>query len=202
MTMRVLVVGSVPVSAQSATDELEAAGHEVLRCHEESGPAFPCAALANGGGCPLEGEPVDVVLDVHDARTTAPSAYEDGVACAIRQHVPIVVVADGTHPYERWSTSHVSSATDVTRACESAATSPLPEHSDLATRVAADSLERAGVTARGATATVHRDRGSLKVLLSLPPAHPEGLEQMVVARVITALRRHDRAARGIDVTMV
>jgi len=74
--MRVLVVGSVPVSAASATDELEAAGHEVLRCHEESGPAFPCVALADGAGCPLQGEPVDVVLDVHDARTMAPSPYE------------------------------------------------------------------------------------------------------------------------------
>lgn len=200
--MRVLVVGSVPVSAQSATAELETAGHEVLRCHEESGPAFPCAALTDGDGCPLEGEPVDVVLDVHDARTTAPSAYEDGVACAIRQHVPIVVVSDGTHPYERWSTRQVSSASDVARACEAAARSPLSEHSELAARVAAESLERAGITGRAANATVHRDRGSLKVLLSLPPAHPDGLEQMVVARVISALRGHDRAARGIDVTIV
>ena len=200
--MRVLVVGSVPVSAQSATDELEAAGHEVLRCHEEAGPAFPCAALAEGRRCPLEGEPIDVVLDVHDARTMAPSAYEDGVACAIRQHVPVVVVADGKHPYERWSTRHVSSEADVVWTCEAAAGSPLPEHSELASRVAVESLERAGIPPRGASATVHRERGSLKVMLSLPPAHPEGLEQMVVARVITALRRHDRAARGVDVTIV
>jgi hypothetical protein len=200
--MRVLVVGSMPVSVGDATEELQRAGHEVLRCHDDAGPAFPCAALDGEEGCPLEGVPVDVVLDVHDARTGAPSAYEDGAACGVRQHIPLVVVADGKHPYRRWATREVSRDADVVKACEAAAAAPLAEHGEIAARVARESMERAGVDPAGVTATVHRVGGSLKVLLTLPPSHSESIESMVAARVVTHLRGYDKSARGVDVALL
>src|SRR5690554_2499155 len=97
-TMRVLVVGSGPKSADGAAQQLEAAGHEVVRCHADGGPAFPCVGLDDEQGCPLDEGPVDVVLHVHDATAVVPSLYEEGVSCGIRRHVPAVVVADGPHP--------------------------------------------------------------------------------------------------------
>jgi hypothetical protein len=150
-------------------------------------------------GCPLEGATVDVVLDVHGS-SLVPSPYEDGVACAVRQHIPLVVSRDGDHPYARWATREVGSDADLVAACEDAATAPLAAHSVIAANAARSSLERSGLDPRGATARVHRRDGRLQVHLRLPP-HPEGLESMIGARVVAAVRAHDRSAGGVDVTL-
>jgi hypothetical protein len=200
--MRVLVVGSVPVSVRGAQDELERAGHEVVRCHDDVGPAFPCAALQDGRACPLDAAPVDVVLDLHDARTAAPSPYEDGATCAIRQHVPLVVASDGRNAFDQWSTSHVTRASDVVEACEQAAHAPLVEHSALAIDATRRSLEQAGIDPAGATAVVRRRAGSLDVRVGLPVGCDETTQSMVATRVVAALRAHDHVARGIDVSVL
>ncbi len=197
--MRVLVVGSVPVSVREAADELEGAGHEVVRCHDDTGPAFPCAALLEGQRCPLEGDPVDVVLDVHDARTGAPSPYEDGAVCGVRQHVPLVVASDGASALRPWATSQVHADADVVRACEEAADAPLARHSELATKAARDAWAVVGADVDEVSATVHRRRGSLQVLVSHPPGCDERQASMVATRVVGALRAYDRTARGVDV---
>jgi hypothetical protein len=198
--MRVLVAGSEPTGVQRATEQLRGAGHEVLRCHEDGEAEFPCAALRANRGCPLEVSAVDVVLDVHGT-SPMPSPYEDGVACAVRQHIPLVVARVGDHPYTRWATREIDSDADVVAACEDAATACLVEHSVVAANAARSSLERAGLDSRGTTATVHRHDGRLQVHLRLPP-HPEGLASMIGARVVGAVRAHDRSALGVDVTLV
>ena len=199
--MRVLVVGTGPAGVRRASDELRDAGHDVVRCHEEGEPAFPCAALRDDRGCPLEHAPVDVVLDVHDDSTATPSPFEDGVACAVRRHLPLVVAGSGVHPYSRWVTREVDQDADLVTVCEEAAASPSEGHSSVAAEAARDSLEHAGVDPHGTSARVLHRNGSLLVMLTLP-AHPEALESMVVARVVTAVREYDDHARGVDVTIV
>jgi hypothetical protein len=199
--MRVLVVGTGPVSVRRASDELRRAGHDVVLCHDDDEPAFPCAALRDESGCPLEQAAVDVVLDVHDGPSRVPSAYEDGVACGVRQHLPLVVAGSGEHPYARWVTREIGADADVVAACEEAGAAPSAAHGAVAAKAARDSLSHAGIDAEATTATVHRRDGHLLVMLTLPE-HPEGLESMVVARVVTAVREHDDRARGVDVTIV
>jgi hypothetical protein len=199
--MRVLVVGSAPVSIRRAADRLERAGHDVVRCHDDHGPAFPCAALREERGCPLEVDVVDVVLDVHDVVAATPSPYEDGAACGVREHIPLVVATPGEHPYERWTTHRAVRDDDIVAACEQAARAPSARHSEIAGAAVRDSLTLAGIHPEGAHASVQRRDGSLHVLLTLPD-HPEGLESMIVARVISAVRAYDDRARGVDVTIV
>jgi hypothetical protein len=198
--MRVLVVGTEPVGVRRATEELRSAGYDVVLCHEEGEAAFPCAALRDDRGCPLEQAPVDVVLDVHADGTPVPSAYEDGVACGVREHLPLVVAGAREHPYARWVTEEATGDADVVAACEVAAAAPSAAHGAVAVRAARESLEHSGIDPKGTAAAVHRRDGCLLVMLTLPP-HPEGIESMVVARVVSAVRAHDDRARGIDVTI-
>ena len=105
--MRVLVVESDRHTADQAIADLRAAGHEVARCHERGLPAFPCNALADGGTCPLDsGSGVDVLLDYRAHPHPRPTRFEDGVCCALRHQIPIVVAgASALNPFDHWTTA-------------------------------------------------------------------------------------------------
>ena len=97
--MRTLLIGSVAGAEEPLVERLDAAGHDVVRCHHPDGPDFPCSALTEDG-CPLEGHgPVDVAITVH--REGSPvTARESGATCAVRAGIPLVVVsADDHHPF-------------------------------------------------------------------------------------------------------
>ncbi len=89
--MDVLVLETEPGSADWTTDELTDRGHRVSRCHEPGRPAFPCRALEGQGPCPLSDPGIDVAVTVRAHPGTRPSPREDGVACALRARVPVVV---------------------------------------------------------------------------------------------------------------
>jgi hypothetical protein len=95
--MRTLLIESTPTSV---ADVLDAAGHDVVRCHHAEGPAFPCAGLTEEG-CPLEGPiPVDLAVAVRPEASDQPTAEEAGVTCAIRTGLPLVVVGPaGPDPF-------------------------------------------------------------------------------------------------------
>ena len=63
------------------------------RCSDattDQSPAFPCSALTDDG-CPLRRNIVDVALTVRQRPRSQPAPQEDGVTCALRTHVPLVV---------------------------------------------------------------------------------------------------------------
>lgn len=99
--MRTLLIESTPTSV---ADVLDAAGHDVVRCHHAEGPAFPCAGVTEEG-CPLEGPiPVDLAVAVRTEATAQPTADEAGVTCAIRTGLPLVVVGPaGPDPFAPWA---------------------------------------------------------------------------------------------------
>jgi hypothetical protein len=144
---------------------------------------------------------VDVVVTARDRPWPRPSPYEDGAVCALRRHVPLVVLGTALHPFEHWVSSGVDDVNHLVDACESAAVAPLVHHGEIASGAATAVLEMAGVDPAGTTASVHHQRGRLRVELALPP-HPEGVESNVVASVLTALRELDPHAPGIDVSLV
>jgi len=198
--MRVLVVGTLPGGMRRGEDRLLEAGHEVVRCHEPGDPSFPCAGLAEGRTCPLESGPVDVVVTARDRPWPRPSPFEDGAICALRRHVPLVVLGTAVHPFESWVTSRIEDDRDLVPACEGAANAPLGRHSAVAAAAAAGVLERADVDSSGAAASVRHDRGRLRVELVLPP-HPDRMESNIVASVLSALREIDPHAAGIEVSL-
>jgi hypothetical protein len=195
--LRVLVVESEPGVADAAAEELRAAGHEVVRCHERGAPVFPCNALADDRRCPLDEAPVDAALDVRSGVGPAPTAWEDGFACAIRRRIPTVVTgAAGPGAFETFSVT-VASGQGVVDACEEAAAAPLPAHAAIAERVLHSYGD--GEALGTATASVRVTRRHGELLVEVRGASEAAPRATLAARITGALRAHDRHARAIDV---
>lgn len=195
--MKVLVLESDPGAAAAAVEQLEAAGHRVVRCHEPGSTAFPCAGL-EADGCPLDGEPVDVALTVRAHPHSRPTPLEDGVTCALRHKVPVVVSGRTLlDPFERYGAA--SAGDDVVEACVAAADGVRPEHSAIATRALRDTLEHAELSSRGGLGEVRRVGGRLAVTLSVPVDTPAPVRDTAAVRATGALRAFDPDVIGIDV---
>ena len=198
--LNVLLLENEPDVARHTREELEAKGHTVVGCHERGAPAFPCNGIAAGRECPLDADVIDVALVVRAHDSSVPTAREDGVACAIRQHVPLVVAgATRLHPYDDYAETVLDGTLGVVEACERTATAPLPEHSALAARALEETLERRGVTA-SPHVTVRRRDGALVVHVTEAHGLDAGAKGMAAVRIMAALRELDTSARGIDVT--
>jgi hypothetical protein len=197
--LNVLVLESDPGAATVARQELRGAGHTLHYCHDPGQASFPCNALREGRGCPFEGEPIDVALDVRRRVRSAPTTREDGVACAIRQHVPLVVAGPTVFsPYAEYTTEMHEDAFDVVAACERAAAAPLPRHTAVARGALDATLERRSLPT-GAQVTVYRHNGSLHVSVGAASDIDHATRNMIAVRIAAALRAIDRYARGIDV---
>jgi len=196
------VVGTSGAGVERATTALVAAGHDVVTCHAVDESPFPCAALIQGRGCPLEHAPVDVVLDAHTRPSRMPSRYEDGAVCGLRRGVPLVVAGAPVHPYWRWVTLEVGHDDDIVAACETAARASSEQQAEvvMAVEAARVVLARAGVDPAGIAATVHRRDDRVHVLLELPP-RPAGLHPAIVTEVVRALRGFDPRVGGVDVAI-
>lgn len=200
--MRVLLLETDAGGAAGAVHRLEARGHEVLRCHEQSeSRAFPCAGLSDAAACPLEGAGVDVALTVRDRALPEPAPLEDGVACALRAHVPLVVAGvTEPNPFAAYS-AVVATDGDVVEVCEEAANAPLARHGMVALDALRASLIRHGMPDADADAIVHRSREGLHVALLVPAGTPDDAAALATTRVVGALRGLDSRARSIDVAV-
>lgn len=196
--MEVLVVESEPGAAAIAIAQLEAAGHQVKRCHEPGARAFPCAGL-DPGRCPLEDDAIDVVLTVRARAHPRPSPLEDGVTCALRRRTPVVVAGRTTlNPFERYAVT--VAGVGVVEACERAATGPQAEHEGCATKALDDTLTHAGLPTGAARASVQRSGSGLRVTLNLPAKTPTRLRELATVRVAGALRAFDPHTPRIDIS--
>jgi hypothetical protein len=174
----------------------------VARCHDAGDPAFPCRALEEGSTCSLEQDPVDVVLTVR-SRSAEPSALEDGVTCAIRAHIPLVVAGDAeTGPYGPWATATIGAEGDVVGACAAAATAPLARHSQAGTDRLRELLAHNGVPdAESGHVEVTRRNGRLRVLIHVPEHVAPQVAEVAATHVLAAIHEVDPNARGTDVSI-
>ena len=197
--MEVLVLESEPGVAAIAIGQLEAAGHRVKRCHEPGSRAFPCAGL-DPGECPLEDDPIDVVLTVRARSSARPSPLEDGVTCALRRRVPVVVAGrTAVNPFAQYPVT-VAGIDDVVETCERAATGPQVEHEAIATRLLVETLENAGLPTESAGASVRRSGQGLQITLRAPDETPKRVRDVASVRVAGAVRAFDQHAPRIEVT--
>lgn len=200
MSLNVLVLESERGAADAAAEELTAAGHKVLRCHEPGAPAFPCNALAEDPACPLRSGVVDVALTVRKRPRSQPAPQEDGVSCALESHVPLVVAgAIVMNPYTKFATELVEQPYDVVDACVRAAEAPLRRHADRAAGALASVLDVHEVTGVQPTIEVYRREGRLHVEVHGANELDHTVKSIGSVRIIGALRQFDRDAGGIDV---
>jgi len=196
----VLVLETEPNAADKVVDQLTDRGHRVSRCHSTERPAFPCRALEGQRPCPLADPGIDVAVTVRVNPGTLPSLGEDGVACALRARVPLVVAGRATvNPYEDWADDVVEDG-DVAGACERVVTAPVRSHTHVAQLALRDALRRRAGSASGAEAAVWRDRCGLKVQLDGINDLDQSVRGLVAAEVAAALRDFDAHTPRIDIS--
>ena len=200
--MKILVLDSDGEGGgRKAAATLTAAGHEVHRCHEDGTPAFPCNGLGGEAPCPLDGV-IDVAVVVREHPWPRPTAREDGVTCALRHAVPLVVAGrTALDPFNGWATETTEGADGLAEACERAAQSSLPRHVEAAAAMAAEVIERHGLPTDGLAADVRRRDGRLRVAITIDAPVDAGLAGMVATRVVGRLRQIDRYALAVDVSV-
>jgi hypothetical protein len=206
--MRVLLLETNPSAADTVAASLSAKGHDVLRCHEIGDAAWPCNGLRDGR-CPLDACAVDVAVTVRSRPVPRPTPTEDGVTCALRHGVPVVVAGRTVlQPFAPWSSAVVEGQDpdEVMAACEQAAHGPLPQLS----RAAGVELERllglhaanppAGDERSGAHAEVSRgEHGAVRVEIHVPPEAPDAVVHTAAVRLAGLVRKHDPRARAVSV---
>ena len=198
MTLNVLVVENEPYAADVATQELRAAGHQVLSCHEPQTASFPCRGVSDPASCPLHAHEVDVALAVRVGTRARPTLGEDGARCALMHRVPLVVAgAPFFDPFADYATRTIERTYDVVGTCEQAAQAPIE-----ALGVRATTALRA-VVGGSATSAAHvqvtRRAGRLTVQVTDAGEMTQQERSRAAVRIVVAVRELDPYAAAIDV---
>ena len=123
MTLNVMVIENEPGASADAEQELRAAGHTVLSCHEPGDGAVSRAVASSTRRRARCARTLSTSRS-SCAPVTAPqpTATEDGARCALVQRVPLVVAGDPVlDPYDEFATRTLGRTYDVVDACELAA---------------------------------------------------------------------------------
>ena len=116
--MRILLVGSDGWAVAQAERRLD--GHDVLRCHAEGAPAFPCARFG-GGRCPVD-DGVEATVLVRGRISHDLQPGELGAVCSLRAGVPVVAagLVEGS-PFAELVTATVEPGGDLAAVAEAVA---------------------------------------------------------------------------------
>lgn len=195
---RALLVSTDDEPMNDIESDLQAAGYEVLRCHPSHASGFPCGVLTEAG-CPLDGVPVDVTVDVRQHPWPHPTLREQGVTCSVRAGVPVVVLGRELHPFVPWATITTQSREHLTARCDDAIRESLVPLHDAAAHAVRQVLAR---LADGQPFVVEVDRreGDLRVRIIAELASV--VAGMAATRAVAAIRALDAHAGHIDVEVV
>ncbi|MCX7621594.1 MAG: hypothetical protein N2037_12220 [Acidimicrobiales bacterium] len=109
---RIVVLGTLDWMLDHVREQLRAGGHEVLSCHFDNGPAFPCVGLAGASPCPMD--EADLVLSVRSHPLPQPTRREIGVTCGLRRGLPLIVVGRTMlNPFESFASAVVDDLEEV-----------------------------------------------------------------------------------------
>ena len=201
MTLNVMVLENEPDAAAIAEQELRAAGHNVLTCHDRATAAFPCRGVAQPSMCPLETHAVDVALVVRAGTRAQPTLGEDGARCALVHRVPLVVAGTPLFdPFDEFATRSIDRTYDVVDACEQAVEAPIASLGERATAVLHDVLGPSTAADR-ATAVVHRTAHGLDVQIRHGEEMSKDERSRAAVRIVMALRELDPFSVRIDVAV-
>lgn len=205
--MEILMTQLRDERSQWVADTLRAGGHAVTTCdgdHGTHGGTFASAAL-RGDDCPVDSRPVDLAVHVPEDPDAVPGIEDEGVLCALRQHIPLIVVADGAAAvapegagYVSWAAAVCGPDTLESTLVEVAA-APLELHTTAATEAANDVLEAHGVDA-SYEAVVRRVHGRVHVELVADRAVPSDVAETAAVRAHDAVRLVDEKNLSVDVS--
>jgi len=199
----VLVIESRPGAAATAARALQAAGHTTTRCHPDGAEAaFPCRAMLDPAGCPLDDRP-DVALLVRDGNAE-PGAHEQGASCALRDGIPLVEAGppDAHDPYEPWLAGRVDGDTgDIVAACEAARTAALGALRRRILTLVRPSLAAAHISMAGVTCRIEPRGLGLRVSFDVFGPVPAGLRQALAVRTLDAVRGGRRPHEHVSVSV-
>jgi len=201
----VLVIESRPGAGATAVADLAAAGHRVVRCHDDGRPAFPCRGVERPGDCPVEEGAADVAVLARDATATDPTPYEAGVGCAVRAGVPVVATADvgSSEAYDPVLAGRADGDTPLVAAAEQAAATGFAPLEGAVTTMLGPLLADHGLDAAEVACRITPEGRTLQVLLELPLPAPldKAVEQAVAVRALAALRGVRRAHDAISISV-
>jgi hypothetical protein len=211
--MRVLVVNPDGSDHTVDTAVLEAAGHTVVHCDDDSRP-HACKGTPGGPGCPLDGQGVDVAVAAGNG-PHAPMGV-DGVRCVVRHFVPLVTLGPTASPASSSSTDgngegrvmggaapavHAAAISDLPSAVDAAAALTLVGHDERATAEFRHVLAHHGLAADGASVVVRRSHGGLRVELCPIVPIDKKVAHAAAVRVAAALRAYDSTSHDIGVVL-
>ena len=182
--MRTLLIepSSQGTPVPSVADALDAAGHDIVRCHAADSPAFPCAGLTDDG-CPIEAHgPIDVAITVRPEGAAAPTADEAGATCAIRTGIPMVVLGGAEQPYAPWAAS-ASSVDDIPDAVDRAVALIAERRAEPLRAEVVRVLETEGVDAGAIDVQVDRAGDTAHITIRTELEVSEGLANVLATRV-------------------
>ncbi len=198
IALNVMVLENAPNAAATAEQELRAAGHTVLSCHDPGKASFPCRGVKEASACPLRSQAVDVALVVRAGTRAQPMLGEDGARCALVHRVPLVVAGSPLFdPFDDFATRTIDRTFDVVSACEDAASDPIDALGQRATAV----LHEVSDAANNAHAVVYRVAGRLTVRIFDASSLTKDERSRAAVRIVMALRELDPFAGGIDVSI-
>jgi len=200
--MRVLVVEREGGSGSRAVAQLEDHGHEVVRCddaHAESG--LPCAGLPGGSGCPLDAEPIDVVVAVRGDAGGPSTDAETGIRCALRQRVPVMVLgsaegasyADMVDEVAEMDSPALDDRVVALGRAGLAATASVAEDA-VDPLLAGHGIDRSAIDV-----SVTRTKARLRVHVQVDAPLDAKMRQACAVAAVGALRDHQPSIEGLDV---
>ena len=144
--------------------------------------------------CPLDTNPVDVVVD------TGPGSRQGGGAlCGLRRRIPLILSSDHPdHCLEPWATDMVESGY-IVRAVEDANASPLPGHSSVGETAVLGQLRRTGIPSDQVGVEVRRKNGGLVVDVWFPASIGRQEANKVAVHMAQVIRAYDARAHHLDV---
>lgn len=185
--------------AQIAAEVLRGRGHKVVTCGDGTRRALSCAVL-RGAECPLDVADVDV--SVHVERPEPLGLDDQGVICAIRRHIPVVVAAGpraaGSTELRTWAAA-VSSLDELETTVKSVAASALAAHASVAAEAA--NRQAAGAGSQPCWRAEARRSGQGRIRLELITDEPSPPSKRLDAsvRAVGALRKLDPRTPVLDV---
>lgn len=196
--MHVLMMQTGSTAARAAADDLVRHGHDIEVCHPDGETA--CVALT-GGRCPLDAAPVDATVVVRPYASPGPLPLEEGVACAARRGIPLVVAGEPAgHPFADWASAE-EEGTSVAAAVETVVAAPLSTLSMLATATLRHALASRGITGTSARVEVRRRHGGAFAEILGARDLSSASRAACGVRVAATIRAHDPWVRNIDVAV-
>ncbi|MBI2706153.1 MAG: hypothetical protein HYX32_12800 [Actinobacteria bacterium] len=116
--MKVLLTGTDQWVVDRVGQAFVDAGHEVLLCHDDDAPAFPCLGLRGDISCPAH-EPADLAVTVRSRPFPQPTRREIAVTCALHHGIPLVVAGRTLlNPFVDQAALIVDGLEDLIEGCE------------------------------------------------------------------------------------